>query len=279
MTTARRLSAAALLGAALASSAHADPGVSMAWSYRDFTSWQLFGSAAARNDAPGNGFIYSNLVLTAPASSDAAGAGFAPDTLALDFNQAFHFDFHFFIPASQDLRGDGLSFTLTDVASVGNGGSGLGYEGLSAHSVALAIDTFHFDGEPISPSLQILSGGSVTPLAATETGLGDAIRGSTYQWYAALHYTPSGNDDHTGVLTGTLENLDHGSFSVSAAVDFDALGLVGVPVAYGFTASNGAATDGHFVTSAMPVPEPGRWALVLAGLGWLALRARRRWPA
>lgn len=276
MTTARHLFAAALLGAALASSAHADPGVSMAWSYRDFTTWQLFGTATAQNDVPGNGFMYSNLVLTAPASHDAAGAGFAPGALALDFNQTFSFDFHFFIPASQDTRGDGLTFTLTDATGVGNGGSGLGYEGLSARSVALAIDTFHFDGEPVSPSLQLLSGGSVTPLAATATGLGDAIRGSTYQWYAALHYTPSGNGDNTGVLTGTLENLDHGSFSVSAAVDFDALGLVGVPVFYGFTAANGLATDGHFVTSAMPVPEPGRWALVLAGLGWLALLARRR---
>ncbi len=276
MTTARHLFAAALLGAALASSAHADPGVSMAWSYRDFTTWQLFGTATAQNDVPGNGFMYSNLVLTAPASHDAAGAGFAPGALALDFNQTFSFDFHFFIPASQDTRGDGLTFTLTDATGVGNGGSGLGYEGLSARSVALAIDTFHFDGEPVSPSLQLLSGGSVTPLAATETGLGDAIRGSTYQWYAALHYTPSGNGDNTGVLTGTLENLDHGSFSVSAAVDFDALGLVGVPVFCGFTAANGLATDGHFVTSAMPVPEPGRWALVLAGLGWLALLARRR---
>ncbi len=276
MTTARHLFAAALLGAALASCAHADPGVSMAWSYRDFTTWQRFGTATAQNDVPGNGFMYSNLVLTAPASHDAAGAGFAPGALALDFNQTFSFDFHFFIPASQDTRGDGLTFTLTDATGVGNGGSGLGYEGLSARSVALAIDTFHFDGEPVSPSLQLLSGGSVTPLAATETGLGDAIRGSTYQWYAALHYTPSGNGDNTGLLTGTLENLDHGSFSVSAAVDFDALGLVGVPVFYGFTAANGLAADGHFVTSAMPVPEPGRWALVLAGLGCLAVLARRR---
>jgi hypothetical protein len=128
----------------------------------------------------------------------------------------------------------------------------------------------------VSPSLQILSGGSVAPLAYTETGLGDDIRDPNYQWYASLQYTPSGQDDNTGMLTGSISHLNLGSFSVSASVDFDALGLVGVPVFYGFTAGNGLATDGHFVTSAMPVPEPGSWAMILAGLGWLGMLAQRR---
>ena len=120
-----------------------------------------------QNFTPGNGFTYSNLVLTSPGPGGQGGAGFAPTALMLDFNQAFSFDFHFFIPVSQDLRGDGLTFTLSDATGVGNAGSGLGYEALSPASVAFAIDTFHFDGEPVSPSLQILAGGSVTPLAFT----------------------------------------------------------------------------------------------------------------
>lgn len=275
MKFASRLFAAALLAMTLAT-AHADQGVSMAGTYQDFTTWTLFGSATASNQTPGNGFTYSDLVLTAPGSNGQAGAGFAPTALTLDFNQAFSFDFHFFIPVSQDLRGDGLSFTLTDATGVGGTGSGLGYEGLSSHSVAFAIDTFHFDGEPVSPSLQILSGGSVTPLAATETGLGDMIRDPNFQWYASLTYTPSGNGDNAGMLTGRIDHLNLGNYTVSAQVSFDDLGLVGVPVFYGFTAANGAASDGHFVTSAMPVPEPGSWAMILAGLGCLGLIAQRR---
>jgi Bacterial lectin/PEP-CTERM motif len=261
---------------ATGSCAHADQGVSLASGYTDFTTWSLHGSAAAQNFTPGNGFAYSNLVLTSPGTGGQGGAGFAPTALMLDFNQAFSFDFHFFIPVSQDLRGDGLTFTLSDATGVGNAGSGLGYEAISPASVAFAIDTFHFDGEPVSPSLQILAGSSVTPLAFTETGLGDAIRDPDFQWYASVQYTPSGNDDNAGMLTGNITHLNLGSFSVSAEVSFDQLGLVGVPVFYGFTAANGAANDGHFVTSAVPVPEPGSWAMILAGLACLGLIAQRR---
>lgn len=272
-----RLLPALALGACLAAlPAAADQGVSLATGYTDFSTWSLFGSATAQNDTPGNGFTYSNLILTAPGTGGQGGAGFAPQALALDFNQAFGFDFHFFIPASTDLRGDGLTFTLSSTAGVGNAGSGLGYEGLSPASLAFAIDTFHFDGEPVSPSLQILAGGSVTPLAYTETGLGDAIRDANYQWLATVSYAPSGLNDNAGTLTGTITHLNLGSFTVSAAVSFADLGLVGTPVFYGFTASNGAATDGHFITSATAVPEPGAWALILAGLGCLAVLTQRR---
>lgn len=276
MRLARLLTAFAMSAGLAAVPAHADPGVSLATGYTDFTSWTLLGSATAQNATPGNGFTYSNLILTSPGTGGQGGAGFAPQALALDFNQAFLFDFHFFIPVSPALRGDGLTFTLTNATGLGNAGSGLGYEGLSAASVAFAIDTFHFDGEPGSPSLQILSAGSVTPPAFTETGLGDTIRDPDFQWTASLQYTPSGLSDNAGTLTGTIDHLNLGSFAVSASISFADLGLVGVPVFYGFTASNGAATDEHFITSAVAVPEPGSWALILAGLACLAMLARRR---
>ncbi len=74
--------------------------------------------------------------------------------------------------------------------------------------MAFAIDTFNFDGEPVSPSLQILQGGSVTPLAFTETGLGDSIRDPDFQWYASVNYTPSGLNDDMGTFAGHIEHFN-----------------------------------------------------------------------
>jgi hypothetical protein len=272
------LASLALAGAMPA--AQAQQGTNLTAGPVDYTTWSLFGSAQANNSTPGNGFTYSVLELTQPGSGDQAGAAFAPTALTLDFNLAFRFDFTWYIQSSSpaDLRGDGLTFTLSRAAGLGGGGSDLGYAGLPSSSVAMAIDTFHFDGEPVSPSLQILAGGSNTPLASTETGLGDSIRNAGYQWFGSLVYTPSGLDDNAGMLVATIDHLTLGSFSAQASVDFGALGLAGEPVFYGFTASNGLATDGHATSwgAAVPVPEPQTWAMLLAGLAALGWLARRR---
>lgn len=260
-------------------SALAEQGVHIDQDQPDFTTWTTFGGATAQNLLPGNGFMYSLLHLTNAGAGDQLGSGFAPTALVLDFDQAFSFSFHFYIPANEGLRGDGMTFTLAAAPGLGNAGSGLGYEGLGAASVALAIDTFHFDGDPVSPSLQILAGGSVAPLAATETGLGDSIRDPDFQWFASLDYMPSGNLDQAGVLTGRIEHLNLGTFSVMASIDFAALGLAEGPVYYGFTASNGLATDGHVVDwgAPVPVPEPGRALLMMGGaLALLVLKRRPR---
>ena len=270
-----------LLGLALCAGAQAQQGVNLTVGPTDYTTWTLAGSAHAANSTPGNGFTYSVLTLTDVGTGDQGGSGFAPSALALDFNQAFRFDFNFYIPvvANPGLRGDGMTFTLSTQPGLGTAGSGLGYEGLNAASVALAIDTFHFSGDPVSPSVQLLSGGSVTPLAATETGLDDAIRDPDFQWFGALAYTPSGLGDQAGTLEGTISHLNLGSFSVQAQVDFQALGMAGSPIFYGFTAANGLATDGHVVSWGAPVPEPGSLLMMVAGLLVMAQGVARRRPA
>ena len=120
------LASLALAGAVPA--AQAQQGVNLTAGPVDYTTLSLFGSAQANNSTPGNGFTYSVLELTQPGRGDQVGAAFAPTTLALDFNQAFRFDFNWYISATgpTDLRGDGLTFTLGSAAGLGGGGSDLG---------------------------------------------------------------------------------------------------------------------------------------------------------
>ena len=250
----------------------------------DFTTWNLYGDATVLNETPGNGFTYSNLWLTTPGIGSQAGAAFAPTTVALDFNQAFTITFDFFMSPGTVLVGDGMTFVLTpdDPGTVNggsplvpSGGSDLGYGNSGLSGLAFAIDTFNFSGEPVSPSIQILENGSVTPLAYTETGLADIRDPSYFQWNTVLSYAPSGASDSMGTLTGTINQFIGGlSFSVNAPVD--GTSLHNTPLYYGFTAGNGVADDGHYVSSAIPVPEPETYAMLLAGLGLVGWTARRR---
>lgn len=270
-----------LLAAAAWPAAHAQQGVNLTAGPTDYTSWTLLGSAAANNFSSG-GYNYSVLDLTSPGSGGQAGAAFAPNALALDFNQAFRFDFNWYITSSGGggLRGDGMTFSLTTTPLLGRDGSDLGYGGLPASSLALAIDTFHFDGEPVSPSLQILTSGNASPVAHLETNLGDSIRNTEFQWFGRLEYDPSGSNDNTGTLRASIDNLNLGSFSVQTTIDFGPGGLDMADnlIYYGFTASNGAATDGHATSwgALAPVPEPGTWAMLLTGMAMLGAAARRQ---
>lgn len=259
-------------------------GVSIGNPFVDFTTWSMYSDATVINDTPGNGFTYSILHLTHPGVGSEAGAAFAPTPIALDYNQAFTFDFSFFTPPGSGPNGDGMTFVLTpddpSVVNGGspmnvNGGSDLGYGGSGLSGFAFAIDTFHFSGEPVSPSIQILQDGDAgAPLAFTETSLSSIYDPGYFQWSAILDYTPSGNDDETGTLTGTITQFVGSlSFSVSTTVDWSSYS--GVPVYYGFTAGSGLADDGHYVSSAMAVPEPETYAMLLVGLGLVGWRLRR----
>lgn len=248
----------------------------------DFTTWDMYGSAYASNISSGS-WNYSVLRLTAAGEGGQGGAAFAPSTVSLDFNAAFNISFDYYMVHGSVIPGDGMVFVLTadnpmtvngGGPLVPGGGSDLGYGGSGLTGLAFAIDTFNFNGEPVAPSIQILQDGSTTPVAYTETGLTDMADPSYYQWHTELSYTPSGNSDMQGTLTGTITQfIGNLSFSVSAGVDGSTLS--GVPLYYGFTAGNGLADDGHYVSSAVPVPEPETYAMLLAGLGLIGLRFRR----
>jgi hypothetical protein len=85
-------------------------------------------------------------------------------------------------------------------------------------------------------------------------------------------------------LTGSIWRPDFGEHSVTGAIDGSLIGTrltdpdtdayLGARLFYGFTAANGLADDGHFISSAVPVPEPENWALLAIGLALVGWRLR-----
>ncbi|MBL8379460.1 MAG: PEP-CTERM sorting domain-containing protein [Burkholderiales bacterium] len=287
-----------VLAACLAPAANASTSIDL--TQADFSTWSLHGFAAYGNNGVSGGMQHHLLRLTTHGTGGSAGAAFAPSSALINFNQPFTVNFNFFMVPGVELQGDGMTFVMTGTNPTadpvfstpgmdmgGSGGSGLGYGGTSPGSYAFAIDTFHFSGQPVSPSIQILKDGSVTPIAFTETGVGDIRDPGFFQWQGQVAYAPSGNNDETGMLTGTINQFVGSlSFSVSAPVDWTGVSApqfdagsgnyLGRAVFIGFTAGNGLADDGHFVSSVTPVPEAETWAMLLAGLGVVGWSARPR---
>lgn len=249
----------------------------------DFTTWTLLGSATATNNViPGIG-TDSYLALTQTGTGGGAGLAYRPEPLLLDFNQPFDFSFRFFVAHGSVEQGDGMTFFITGTPMLGHGGSDLGYGGSSMNGYAFAVDTFNFSDEPEAVSVQILSDGSVAPLAFTETGLTDVQPANYFQWRGTVSYTPSGQDDEQGALafsiyqaaTDTTYTVHWGTadwWNVAFDVYDSDSNFVGRGVHIGFSAGSGLADDGHYVGSLTPIPEPETWALMLAGLGLLGWR-------
>ena len=143
----------------------------------------------------------------------------------------------------------------------------LGYDGSSSASVAFAVDTFHFGGEPVSPSLPGAGGRLGHAARGDRDGPGrDNIRVINYQWFGAVHYTASGLGDSAGTFTGTIDNLDYGSFRSRPRWTLGAGPGRPCRCTWASPRRQWPADDGHFITSAVPVPEPQPALLLLAGL-------------
>lgn len=255
----------------------------------DFTSWTLLGSASAfDNTIPGVG-TDSYLRLTTPGVGGEAGGAYRPAPLLVDFTAPFTISFRFYVAPGSVVQGDGFTFFMSgnNLPELGSGGSDLGYGGGTIGGYAFAVDTFNFDDEPKAVSLQVLGNNEVSPLAVTETGLSAIQPPEYFQWFAKVGFNPDGTGNETGDLyfeiyqafTDETYRVDYSGadwFGIAQDIFDEDSNFLGRGVYIGFTAGTGLADDGHFVGSLTPIPEPGTWAMLLAGLGVLGLSVRRR---
>jgi hypothetical protein len=158
------------------------------------------------------------------------------------------------------------------------GGGQVNFRFTNSGSAALSMTDFYWDWTGSSPSLST-TGAAITSSSGVSVSFGASPAnlpgGNPYGFSANL-----GADSNSG-YPGTMANgvnpgewinfRFNGSFSaLSAALSSGALD-VGVHV-QGFR--NGGSES--FMVSTAPVPEPGTYALMLAGLGAVGFIARRR---
>lgn len=255
--------------------------------FENYSLWSRLGTTSYQGSLIPD-YVSHMLILTAPQQDDSAAAAFSPYETTINLNEPFTVSFYFFMAPGQVLSGDGMTFIMTSSApALGFGGSDLGYGGSGLDGYAFGIDTFAFGDETQAPSLEILEGGSATPIASVATGLPSLMDPSFFTWVGTVSYEPSGNEDETGTLTGRLDQAEGELvFTVSAPVDWSNTGqavfdpeteqYVGRNLRFGFSAATGLSDDGHFVLGLEPLPEPALAAMLFAGTTFLGSVARRR---
>lgn len=181
---------------------------------------------------------------------------------------------------------------------------------LTLASAAHAVPTLQFD-----PAAPVVAVGDTFELVLRGTGFGTTAAGLAInslsggqqvdiafsagslevvnitidpRWTFAAANKPGTADNAAGTVTG----LAFGTFPATTDDDFAIArfsfkALTSAPAVVGVSAANlagrvnnvaGTRIAAEFVPSAVqisPVPEPHTWALLAAGLGWIALRSRR----
>lgn len=220
--------------------------------------FELVGSASV---------VDSQLQLTPPAG-DNAGAAWL--TTRVPLGGSFLATFSYSLARGTfDPMADGISFAIQPESPVlvGTGGGGIGYNDLGA--VGWVLQSWD------NNRLGLNTDGDAFSAAAAPADLGAAalVTGTQQVLYDAANSVLS--------MSGTI-NADGNVYTVSESVSIDLSSVYGAPLYIGFTGGTGLSHADQRITAfavTAAIPEPGEWALMLAGLGVIGaitrLRARR----
>lgn len=217
-----------------------------------------------------------NVLRLVPNADSKSGTAFLTAPISLDSATGFSTAFEFKVTTDTGNPTDGFTFLLQNDAAgfsaLGADGQGLGYVGL-APSVAVV-----FRGR--DPNLIGVITGGVDPAdLSTPFQPAGYYTGTEGEFYNRNAYAWIDYDATTRNLSVYLSASSTKPGNVIMSTTVDVFATLGSQAYVGFSAGNGGAYGSQDILNwsfTSPVPEPQTYAVLLAGLGLVGWRIRRR---
>lgn len=222
-------------------------------SFEDFT-WVVQPQTFSRNFANftgasgltmnGNSAITETALRLTPNLANQVGSAFLSNPVAIGGDSSINTRWVFRTHGTAD-GADGLAFIIQGNAStsLGVGGGGLGYDGVS-RSIAIEIDNYQGPGDANANHIGILSNGNVAAHLATFTPAWDLEDGQSHTVWA--EYDGPANELRVYVAQGNVAQRP-ASPAMTASIDLAA--LVGGQAWFGFAAGTGGLSNNHDIES------------------------------
>lgn len=202
-----------------------------------------FSNSSAALQFNGIAALNGQVLRLTPNSGTQTGTAYLKSALPVSANTSFTTRFVFRMSGTAD-GADGMAFIIQGdrATALGNGGSGIGYEGI-LKSLAIEFDSYAGTGDPNGNHVGVLTNGNVTSHLVTHTPSFDMEDGNSHT--AWVEYDGVANTLRVFLAQGVITTRPASPIITRTGLDLPA--LTGSVAWVGFSAGTGGQANAHDV--------------------------------